>query len=169
MTEQQSSLQISQPRPHEPPIRPQQHWFRQDPDISIRSPRDPVRNNVGIFPQQIENTSRVSVELLSVLRQNYIIQATQELTNFLSAFPVLGFLLCEAVRPIRDAFGDQHFLQIGLEGSEDGFVINAVISLPENFPNPENALREFDQHWWLENCSRSYGSLVFDYELRDGN
>ena len=74
--------------------------------------------------------------------------------------------LFEEARPhLRHAFPNLRGLTVREQwGSDESPLVKVTVSLPPDFANPEAALRMFDEEWWLENCHRSHGNLVFDYE-----
>lgn len=76
-------------------------------------------------------------------------------------------ILIGAVRPLRRAFGERRALQLRAQFGDEEVTLKAVVWLPANFEGPERALRSFDEAWWLQNCKRSGGSLVFDYEIQE--
>jgi hypothetical protein len=82
--------------------------------------------------------------------------------------PSLFTLLIEAVQPLRIAFPEMRLLLVRLQHSDDDRLLKVAVQLPSNFSDdPESALRSFDREWWLSNCHRSGGVLVFDYEIPD--
>lgn len=79
--------------------------------------------------------------------------------------PQFFALLCEAVEPLQRAFGDEIRLYLRDLSCAEDCLWKAVIEIPPDFQgDPEAALRSFDEDWWLANCHRSDGGLVFDYE-----
>jgi hypothetical protein len=106
---------------------------------------------------------------LRALRQHYtILDSNRSVIEFLEQEPALYALLAEAVRHLKDAFGERRIVQVRLQSSDDGSLLKAAVQLPADFgDDPERALQSFDEEWWLKNCSRSGGSLVFDYEIHD--
>jgi hypothetical protein len=88
--------------------------------------------------------------------------------ELLEAEPALYSLLIEAVEPLRQAFGDKRLMYIRVLSSDEDSILKVTIRLLANFgDNPEDALQAFDETWWLSNCHRSGGTLVFDYEMPD--
>lgn len=83
--------------------------------------------------------------------------------------PGLFALLEEAVRPLQIAFGDKRIFQARVRNSDDERLLKIAVQLPADLGglNPEQALASFDTEWWLNNCHRSRGVLVFDYEIQD--
>jgi hypothetical protein len=72
------------------------------------------------------------------------------------------------VGPLQVAFGEGRIIQLRVQASDDDSLLKAAVQLPADFgDDPERALRSFDAQWWLDNCRRSGGALVFDYEIQD--
>jgi len=58
-------------------------------------------------------------------------------------------------------------LRFGRSTLDDDSMLKVAVQLPADFAgDPERALRSFDREWWIGNCHRSRGSLVFDYEIQ---
>ena len=75
-------------------------------------------------------------------------------------------LLKESIPPLQAAFGPFPGEVRFQRDSEDFlFLVKVVILLPLDYHDPEAALRRFDEAWWIDNCHRSNGHVVFDYEL----
>ena len=109
-----------------------------------------------------------STESLRSLDQHYkILENSQLVTEALDAEPALSGLLSEAVPPLQAAFGERRMLHIRAQYSDDERMLKVTVQLPVAFGDPEPALLSFDRNWWLDNCHRSGGALVFDYEIQD--
>jgi hypothetical protein len=117
--------------------------------------------------QQIRPNRDVATQL-RILQQHYLIMDSSSLiSELLGEDAALFTLLVEAVRPLRTAFGENRLLQVRVQHSDDDSLLKVAVQLPGDFgDDPESALRSFDREWWLENCHRSGGALVFDYEIR---
>lgn len=108
-------------------------------------------------------------EQLRILHQYYIIlNDGHPVREFLGTEPQLYRLLIEAVKPLQHAFGDKRIIHVRVLSSDEDSILKVAIQLPADFGgDPEHALRSFDDTWWLHNCHRSSGALVFDYEIHD--
>jgi hypothetical protein len=108
-------------------------------------------------------------EQLRSLYQYYtILSDDRTVMELLATEPALYSLLIEAVEPLRQAFGDKRLIYIRVLSSDEDSVLKVTVRLPATFDdNPEGTLQAFDQAWWLSNCHRSGGTLVFDYEMPD--
>ena len=104
---------------------------------------------------------------LTLLQQSYIIlDSNDSIIEILREEPALAPLLIEAVTPLKKAFGERR-IQLRSQAADDDTFLKVAVQLPVDFPDPENALLSFDSAWWLNNCHRSSGALVFDYEIQD--
>jgi hypothetical protein len=106
---------------------------------------------------------------LRALQQHYTtLDTNRSIIEVLEEEPALYTLLLEAVRPLHNAFGERRLIQIRVQFSDDDSLLKVAVQLPADFgDDPELALRSFDRDWWVDNCHRSGGALVFDYEIRD--
>jgi len=111
----------------------------------------------------------MSAEQMRTVQQRYtFLDDRRLLVEFLEEEPVLASLLMEAVEPLSTAFGDERLLQVRVQHCDKDTLLRVAVQLPSDFAgDPEQALRSFDAMWWLNNCQRSGGALVFDYEIRD--
>ena len=108
-------------------------------------------------------------EQLRALHQHYtILDDDRTVSELLETEPALYSLLNEAVEPLRHAFGDKRIIHIRVQSSDEDSILKVAVQLPADFGgDPEHALQSFDEEWWLNNCRRSGGALVFDYEMHD--
>jgi hypothetical protein len=106
---------------------------------------------------------------LRTLRQYYtLLESDRGVIDVLEDEAALFTLLIEAVQPLRTAFGEKRLLQVRVQYSDDDRLLKVAVQLPADFDcDAEGALRSFDREWWLKNCHRSGGTLVFDYEMQD--
>jgi hypothetical protein len=109
------------------------------------------------------------VAQLRTLQQHYVIlDSSRLIIELLEEEPALFMLLVEAVRHLQIAFGERRLFHVRVQHSEDDNLLKVAVQLPADFSDgPERALRSFDREWWLNNCHRSGGALVFDYEIQD--
>jgi hypothetical protein len=106
---------------------------------------------------------------LRALRQHYTIVDKSDLVmELLRTERTLYALLLEATIPLQRAFGEGRITKLRVQVSDEESLLRVAVQLPKDFSgDPEEALEAFDANWWLENCSRSLGALVFDYEILD--
>ena len=124
-----------------------------------------------IFSYDYRNlqTKKDHAEQLSALHQNYVILDDNSIIiELLEAEPALYQLLIDAVAPLLHAFGDKRVIHILVQSSDEDSILKVAVQLPASFEgDPERALQSFDAEWWLHNCHRSGGVLVFDYETQN--
>lgn len=120
-------------------------------------------------PYEQESPRQDFARQLRFLRQHYtILDSDQLIVEFLAEEPAIYALLIDAVRPLQVAFGERRLFHIRLQHSDDDSFLKVAVQLPFDFDDdPEDALRSFDRQWWLNNCHRSGGTLVIDYEIQD--
>jgi hypothetical protein len=125
--------------------------------VSQSYPFEQTRSNLDVAAQ------------LRTLEQRYtILDSGRLIIEVLEEEPALFPLLVEAVQPLRRVFGEMQILQLRVQYSDDDSLLRVAVQLPANFDDdPERALQSFDSEWWLNNCHRSAGALVFDYEIQD--
>jgi hypothetical protein len=134
---------------------------------------DVPRLSGNVFPQAYpyEQTrpNRNSAAQLRTLQRHYtILDGNHLIIQLLEEESALFTLLIEAVRPLQIAFGARRLFQVRVQHSDDDSLLRVAVQLPAGFGgDPEQALRLFDEDWWLDNCHRSGGALVFDYEIQD--
>ena len=105
-------------------------------------------------------------EALGAIHQHYVIlDDSTTLVELFEADPALYQLLIEAVTPLHHAFGDTAILHMHIQSSDEDSILKVAVQLPTTFEgDPDRALRSFDDAWWVHQCHRSGGVLVFDYE-----
>ena len=101
------------------------------------------------------------------LERHYILDGRNDLIKLLREQRDLPGLLLDAVPQLRQWFGDR-LLQLQVSADEEDITARASVVWPGDLERAEAALRAFDQNWWLTNCAKSNGYLVFDFELVDG-
>jgi len=115
-----------------------------------------------------ESAGQTATSRLRALQQHYQIADNGcGVSGLLDEEPSAFSLLMDAVEPLRNAFGVR-VLHLRVQYSEDAGLLKVGVQLPIEFDDPEQALQSFDRSWWLDNCNRSGGPLVFDYEIQSG-
>jgi len=122
---------------------------------------------LNCVPQSESGVDEGGQQQVRALQERYTIADTDSVAGILSGQRSLFRILVEAAAPLHQAFGKRRVLQLRAQFSDEESMLKAVVRIPANFDDPERALRSFDAAWWLENCRRSGGSLVFDYEIQD--
>lgn len=107
-------------------------------------------------------------ELRSLQRHYMLLNSSGSIIELLEEKPAVYALLIEAVKPLQNAFGEKRFLHARVQSSDEARLVKVEVQLPGDFGgDPERALCSFDEDWWLYNCHRAGGALVFDYEMQD--
>ena len=146
-------------------FQPQDGYARYQLDLRSVGRNSPPKRSV--YEQQKPN--RDFALLLRTLHRHYTILDSEALMEtFLDQGSGLYDLLIEAVEPLHSAFGERRIFHIRVQISDDGNLIKVGVQLPPDFgDDAERALHSFDSAWWLDNCHRSAGCVVFDYEIQD--
>jgi hypothetical protein len=121
----------------------------------------------GLVWQQPAIYKSLGTKRLRDLQRLYTPVGAEELiVDLLAEVPVLFSLLKEAVDPIYAEFGDAIILQLRAQESDENVLLRVVIQSALNIEEAEVALERFEDAWWLDNCHKSSGSLVFDCSVR---
>jgi hypothetical protein len=124
--------------------------------------------SIGTTYEQIRPSRDVPTQFRTLQQHYTVLGSDRRVIEVLEQEAALFSLLLEAVEPLRIAFGEKRLLQIRVQCSDDDRLLKVAVQLPADFgSDPETALRSFDRAWWLNNCHRSGGVLVFDYEIQD--
>lgn len=160
-----AALDAPQTRPASPPSSAQTaEWEKQQATTGF-----PRRIQYVYFYKQTRANRDLAGQLRTLQKYYTILDSERVVIELLEEEPALFTLLVEAMRPLQKAFGEKRLLHIRVQYSDDDSLLKVAVQLPANFGNDqaEQALRSFDKEWWLKNCHRSGGSLVFDYEIQD--
>jgi len=136
--------------------------------FSVTDPRRPT-DQVFIYSFEQPRPNRNFTLQLRDLQQHYtILDDNRLIIELLEEEPALYGLLIDAVKPLQHAFGDKRIVHVRVLSSDEDSLLKVAVQLPANFgADPEHALQSFDEEWWLHNCHRSGGALVFDYEMQN--
>lgn len=171
-----AALDVPQlPRPATPPsLHLTSEWDQHQQGVSFQpgmTVEFGARRPGGIVLSQgysYEQT-RPNRDLAAQLQQHYtILDSDRVIIELLEEEPALFRLLVEAVQPLRTVFGEKRLLQLRVQYSDEDSLLKVAVQLPADFGgDPEQVLHSFDTEWWLNNCHRSGGALVFDYEIQN--
>jgi hypothetical protein len=167
-----SSFDVQQHSALPPPYPVQKsEWYeRQQPANDISSARSFSSNYApqGFHYDQVRSGQDVTQQLRSLQQHYTILDSNFSVIDLLEEEAALYRLLLEAVGPLQNAFGGGRIIHLRVLVSDDDSLIKVAVQLPADLDgDPERALRSFDNDWWLGNCHRSGGALVFDYEIQD--
>jgi hypothetical protein len=103
------------------------------------------------------------------LIENFQIVDPSDVMNFLRGQPTLIPLLNQSLIALRSTFGES--ARLGLELSRTpGTVDTGLYCFVQTSLGPDDAieaLRRFDQFWWIDRVSLADGKLNFDVSLTD--
>jgi hypothetical protein len=104
---------------------------------------------------------------LENLRRAYVFTDSSLVRAFLREHRALPVILLDAIPWLKKAFGNSAPFQLQLMVEEDEpTILCGLVLWTESLTSAQEALRRFDESWWLSNCRRASGNLIFDYELR---
>lgn len=104
---------------------------------------------------------------LDNLRREYVFSDPSSVRAFLREHRALPVVLLDAVPWLKTSFGADATLQLQLMLEEDEPTsLCGLVLWTGSLASAQMALHEFDESWWLRNCQRASGNLIFDYELR---
>ena len=133
------------------------------PDLSADIERQVARQERQQAAYRFEEQRRE----LDDLRRAFVFSDPISVGTFLREHRALPIVLLDAVPRLRDAFGTDATLQLQLMVEEDEpTILCGLVLWAGPLPSAQRALRRFDEAWWLSNCQRASGNLIFDYELR---
>jgi hypothetical protein len=113
-------------------------------------------------------TRLLRAQLMNIQLDYALVSDERLITEVLADVPTLYSLLKAAVQPLRLTFGETKLLlQIEALESDEDTILRVMVRLPSDTAQPAELMRTFKRDWWLQNCSRSEASLVFDYETGD--
>lgn len=116
--------------------------------------------------EQIRPNQNFALQLRSLQQHYMILNDDRLIRQLLEEEPSLYALLIEAVNPLHLAFGENRIIHLRIQSSDDDIMVKVAVQLPADCrDHAEDSLRLFDNEWWLNNCHRSNGALVLDYEI----
>lgn len=100
------------------------------------------------------------------LKSIYLFTSDELIASFLTGHSAVARVLLAAETPLKRAFGDSAIFDLQLSRDEDGStILYAVVIWRESMQGAVDALKNFDDDWWLDHMSPATASLVFTYEL----
>jgi hypothetical protein len=95
----------------------------------------------------------------------YVIADRDAVARFIEENRLRG-LLMQARDPLNAAFGENAVKTLSLERDDEGFETLFCLVMTEGaMQGAKQALRRFDQQWWLSRAGQVAGRLNFDFEL----
>ncbi len=103
--------------------------------------------------------------VLALLEGTYVIENRREVAQFVEDNQ-LGGLLKQARDPINKAFGRKAVKTLTVVEDDEGFrTLFCLVMIPGDMQEARNALKAFDEEWWLQHSPKVGGKLNFDFEL----
>ncbi len=103
---------------------------------------------------------------ISALKKFYALVNPDEVDRYVIEHRELPGLLHEAAPKLKECFGADTVLQLELGANGDeGSVLRVLAMWPGSLASANDALRAFDESFWIANCDRASGNLVIDREL----
>ncbi len=103
--------------------------------------------------------------VLALLEGTYVIENRREVAQFVEDNQ-LGGLLKQAHDPINKAFGRKAVKTLTVVEDDEGFrTLFCLVMIPGDMQEARNALKAFDEEWWLQHSPKVGGKLNFDFEL----
>lgn len=141
-----------------------ENWWRQGVLGSSLSP-----SNSHVFIQWKQQLLEQEMEIgnpIASLRQSYVLSDPEGLSDFLKRYRALPSLLQDMTKPIKKFFGQDCVLTLALDRSGDESpIIRLAILWKDSLSAASAALNAFDEHYWINNCGRSSGNIVVNYDL----
>ncbi len=140
-----------------------QDWTVQQVVVSTKSPR-----TIGLIEWSIWQKVKQEVPAGRVtkgLDNVYVIENRNIVAPFIEEFRLRGVLL-QALEPLNAAFGEKTVKALTLVQDDEGFeALFCLVMIEGNLEQARQALRRFDQQWWLAHSQLVQGKLNFDFEL----
>lgn len=119
-----------------------------------------------ITDNEIAQIRSENESLLNKLLSQYVFEDGTKVRTFLEDHPSVPHFLFEALPFLKKSFGDNAILQLQIPPDEDGpFTIYAVAIWEDTVEAARNALKNFDDSWWIANGHKASGKVVVDYQL----
>jgi hypothetical protein len=134
----------------------------------INKPNAVFAANTLNFLGTVGKTSIVTINrpsVLTLLEDTYVIENRREVAQFVEENQ-LGGLLKQARDPINKAFGEKAVKTLTVVEDDEGFrALFCLVMIPGDMQEARNALKAFDQEWWLQHSPQVGEKLNFDFEL----
>jgi hypothetical protein len=156
------SSYLAQPPLPSPGLPPgEESWTEWQPGLSKKPPR-PVAEG-GFWNREKQQAAPEWGR--DALNETYIVDDRASVMRFISENRLLG-LLIQARRPLNDVFGEAAIKKLTLAQDDEGHeILFCLVLVPGEMQLARQALRRFDQRWWVVRSHHAAGRLNFDFEL----
>lgn len=104
--------------------------------------------------------------LLCKVRRHYVLPSDSTVMTFLTQHRMLPPILLEAAPQLEVCFGAQAVFTLRAPIDESGSqTLYSVAMWPGDVSEVREALRKFDDTWWIDHSREALGYLTFTYEL----
>lgn len=129
-------------------------------DVCVKKPPRAVAEGIGGLGQAVPPG-----DIFGSLDEAYVLENRDTVLQFIDRYHLIGILL-QAIEPLREAFTQRSVKTLSLLTDEDGFeTLFCLIMTPGDVEEAVQALKRFDQDWWLARSHHVSGRLNFDFEL----
>ena len=161
--EQFTSL-LAQPRRARREFPTRLAWSVQQPQPGPGLVKHTVRVRDVLFPTLTQEVSAPTD--IGALEAGYVIENRAAVEGYLERNRVQGVLL-EAEAPLNSTFGPKTIKLLRLLCDDEGFeTLFCLLLVHGDLRQAQEALRRFDEGWWLTRGALFAGRLNFDFELR---
>ena len=99
------------------------------------------------------------------LDDTYVIEDRHLVAPFIEDHRLRGLLL-HALAPLNAVFGEKTLKTLKLVRDDEGFeALFCLVMTTGEMESERQALRRFDEQWWLAHTRQAQGKLNFDFEL----
>lgn len=115
--------------------------------------------------QQMDQAETELHRMLEELARTFVFSDREDVKTFLRSNRGIPSILIESTPHFRRAFSN---VPLVLDvATEEGAprTIYVLAQWKGERAQAKRSLREFDEHWWLDNLAKAGGKIVFDYEL----
>jgi len=131
-------------------------------------PKKPVRPTQSIFGTGIAANGRTTyIDVrMAELQKIYIFPDVEAIRRFLVLRHTVLSTLMDAIPELRSSFGQENIFRLELSrDDEHSQTLYAVAIWPGPIHAAVQALRRFEEDWWLDRMTSSTADLAFVYEI----
>lgn len=135
--------------------------FEQPVPVSKKKSLHRLVQPAFLYPDKQPNKETI----FTPIEDTYVFAEREIVTKFIEDNQLVG-ILQEAKEPINRAFGTSTVKTLTVVEDDEGFrTLFCLVMIPGDLEPARQALRIFDQSWWLHRARKFSGKLNFDFEL----
>lgn len=124
------------------------------------------RETLHQYEQEMAAFAEAQERDLAALRALYVFEDASAVELFLKDQRAVPGVLLEAAPHLKQYFGADTPLHLRVNFDEDGSrTLQSLAIWKGTLREAKAALARVDKAWWLRNCRRGSGNIIFDYEL----